>query len=132
MIVTSAGVNLHPEDLESAIEQQPGVVACAVVPLETAEGPEPCAVLALQGMRSTATEVMEHANAQLAEFQRLRRWVVWPEPDLPRTSTGKIRRKAVAAGVAKLQAPRNGQKHSGKGMGTEQAQRVRRETGSWR
>ena len=121
VIVTSAGVNLHPEDLESAIEQQPGVVACAVVPLDTAEGPEPCAVLALQGMRSTATEVMEHANAQLAEFQRLRRWVVWPEPDLPRTSTGKIRRKAVAAGVAKLQAPRNGQKHSGNGHGASAA-----------
>ena len=115
VIVTAAGVNLHPEDLESAIERQPGVVACAVVPLETAEGPEPCAVLAMRGRRSSASEVIEHANAQLAEFQRLRRWIVWPDPDLPRTSTGKVRRKAVAAGVAKLQAPRNGKSHNGNG-----------------
>ncbi|MGB8261032.1 MAG: class I adenylate-forming enzyme family protein, partial [Terracidiphilus sp.] len=46
VIVTGAGVNIHPEDLEAAIEEQPGVAACAVVPLETAAGPEPCAVLA--------------------------------------------------------------------------------------
>ena len=41
---------------------------------------------------------------RLAEFQRLRRWVLWPEPDLPRTSTGKVRRKAVAAWLERIQA----------------------------
>jgi len=30
--------------------------------------------------------------------------MVWPEPDLPRTSTGKVRRKAVAAWLAEIQA----------------------------
>ena len=39
---------------------------------------------------------MERANARLAEFQRVTRWLVWREPDLPRTSTGKVKRKAVA------------------------------------
>ena len=39
VIVTAAGLNLHPEDLEAAIEQEPGVVACAVVPMEIAEWP---------------------------------------------------------------------------------------------
>jgi hypothetical protein len=38
--------------------------------------------------------------------------VLWPEPDLPRTSTGKVRRKAVAAWLAGIQAaaaaPSNG------------------------
>jgi long-chain acyl-CoA synthetase len=37
----------------------------------------------------------------LAEFQRISRWELWPEPDLPRTSTGKVRRKAVARWLAK-------------------------------
>ncbi len=37
---------------------------------------------------------------RLAEFQRVWRWVLWPEPDLPRTSTGKVRRKAVAEWLA--------------------------------
>ncbi len=49
VIVTAAGVNMHPEDMEAAIEQQPGVAACAVVAMETAAGPEPCAVLAMRG-----------------------------------------------------------------------------------
>ena len=102
IIVTAAGVNLHPEDLEAAIEQEPGVTACAVVPVETPDGPEPIAVLAIRGQSAQPAAVIEHANARLAEFQRLRRWIVWPEPDLPRTSTGKVRRKAVAAEVAKM------------------------------
>ena len=104
VIVTAAGLNLHPEDLEAAVEQQPGVAACAVVPMETAAGPEPCAVLAIRGPGGQAAAAIEHANARLAEFQRLRRWVLWPEPDLPRTSTGKVRRKAVAEWLARMQA----------------------------
>ncbi len=39
VIVTAAGVNLHPEDLEAAIEQEPGVAACAVVATGDAGGP---------------------------------------------------------------------------------------------
>src|SRR5208282_867095 len=103
-IVTAAGVNIHPEDLEAAIEQEPGVTACAVVAMETAAGPEPCAVLAFRGARGQAVEAIENANSRLAEFQRLRRWVLWPEPDLPRTSTGKVRRKEVAEWLAGIQA----------------------------
>jgi long-chain acyl-CoA synthetase len=105
VIVTTAGVNVHPEDLEAAIEAQPGVAACAVVPMETAEGPEPCAVLAVRGSGDLAVAAIEGANQHLAEFQRLRHWVLWPEPDLPRTSTGKVRRKAVAEWLKKIQSP---------------------------
>ncbi|MGB6191876.1 MAG: class I adenylate-forming enzyme family protein, partial [Terracidiphilus sp.] len=100
VIVTAAGVNIHPEDLEAAIEQEPGVAGCAVVPIETANGPEPYAVLAVRGDDSHAAEAVEQANTRLAEFQRVRRWALWPEPDLPRTATGKVRRKDVAAWVA--------------------------------
>ena len=104
VIVTTAGVNVHPEDLEAAIEEQPGVAACAVVPMETAVGPEPCAVMAVRGSGDLAAAAIEGANVRLAEFQRLRRWVLWPEPDLPRTSTGKVRRKAVAEWLKKIQS----------------------------
>jgi long-chain acyl-CoA synthetase len=107
VIVTAAGVNLHPEDLEAAIEQEPNVAACAVVAMETSAGPEPCAVLAMRGSGDQAAAAIEQANRRLAEFQRLRRWVLWPEPDLPRTSTGKVRRKAVAEWLAETQAAAN-------------------------
>jgi long-chain acyl-CoA synthetase len=103
VIVTGTGVNIHPEDLEAAIEQQPHVAACAVVAMETPSGPEPCAVLAIRGGGEHAAAAIERANASLADFQRVLRWKIWPEPDLPRTSTGKVRRKAVAEWVASLQ-----------------------------
>jgi long-chain acyl-CoA synthetase len=118
VIVTAAGLNLYPEDLEAAIEREPGVAGCAVVAMQTEDGPEPCAVLAMRGQSGQAATVIEHANTHLAEFQRLRRWVLWPEPDLPRTSTGKIRRKVVAAWLAKMQAGSgsNSQNHNGNGV----------------
>ncbi len=100
IIVTAAGVNVHPEDLEAALEEQPEIAASAVVAVETAAGPEPCAVLAVRGSDKQTAEAVDRANVRLAEFQRVRRWMVWPEPDLPRTSTGKVRRKAVAEWAA--------------------------------
>ncbi|MDE3200144.1 MAG: AMP-binding protein [Acidobacteriota bacterium] len=95
VIVTSSGVNIHPEDLEAALDAQTGIAASAVVAVETPQGPEPFAVLALRAGADAAAAVAA-ANAGLAEFQRVHRWKIWPEPDLPRTSTGKVRRKAVA------------------------------------
>jgi len=121
VIVTAAGFNLHPEDLEAAIELEPAVAACAVVAVETADGPEPCAVLALRGQigqgHAEAARVIERANTHLAEFQRLRRWIVWPEPDLPRTSTGKVRRTVVAAQLAQIQSSAFANVHRGNGNG---------------
>jgi long-chain acyl-CoA synthetase len=113
VIVTANGLNIHPEDLEAAIELEPGVNACAVVPVQAAAGPEPCAVLAMRGSGDQAAAAIEHANAKLAEFQRLHRWVLWPEPDLPRTSSGKVRRKAVSEWLDHLQAASTGNHTNG-------------------
>ncbi len=104
VIVTSSGLNIHPEDIEAVIEEQPEIAACAVVAMDTPIGPEPCAVLACRGSGCHVAEAIERANARLADFQRINRWVLWPEPDLPRTSTGKVRRKPVAAWLARMQA----------------------------
>jgi long-chain acyl-CoA synthetase len=104
-IVTAAGLNVHPEDLEAALDEQPEVAACAVVAMETAAGPEPCAVLAVRGgTEAEAARAVSGANARLADFQQMRRWAVWPVPDLPRTSTGKVRRSVVAAWLEQKQA----------------------------
>jgi long-chain acyl-CoA synthetase len=106
--VTAAGMNVHPEDLEAALEEQPEIAACAVVAVETASGPEACAVLAVHGMETQAAQAVERANGRLAEFQRVRRWMIWPEPDLPRTSTGKVRRALVGDWAKRTQAAGNG------------------------
>ena len=99
MIVTPAGLNVHPEDVEAALNAQPGVQASAVVPLLAAAGTEPVAVLLFRGSREEAQEAVVSANRQLADYQQVRQWRLWPELDLPRTSTGKIRRPKVTEWV---------------------------------
>ncbi len=88
VIVTSAGMNIYPEDLERALRDVPGVRDCVVVGIEKEGNAEPCAVLLLDG-RTDAATVVETANASLAEYQRMHQWLEWPEPDFPRTSTHK-------------------------------------------
>ncbi len=116
VIVTAAGLNVHPEDIEAALEEQPEIAACAVVAMETPTGPEPCAALATRGTGEQIAAAIRRANAQLPEFQRISRWVLWPEPDLPRTSTGKVKRKPVAAWLQRVQAvaatPTSGSPHA--------------------
>lgn len=99
VIVTSSGLNIYPEDLEAALVHQAGVRAAAVIESNTDRGPEPVAVLAMNG-DADASDAVSAANNELAEFQHVNRWIVWPEPDLPRTSTGKVLRREIVRRVA--------------------------------
>ena len=90
VIVTREGMNVYPDDLEAALRRQPEIRDCVVVPLEQGGNAEACAVLLLRDSPNAET-VVQRANQQLAEFQRVRRWLVWPEPDFPRTPTQKPR-----------------------------------------
>jgi len=68
VIVTAAGVNIHPEDLEAAVEQEPDVAACAVVAIETASGPSPAQCWPCAAVETGRRWAIEHANRKLAEF----------------------------------------------------------------
>jgi long-chain acyl-CoA synthetase len=109
VIVTPAGLNIYPEDLEAELRKEPGVRDCVVIGLEHEGNAEPCAVLLVreaanksetvrgtdavrQGTASAvpnAAKIVASANARLAEFQRIRRWLIWPGQDFPRTPTQK-------------------------------------------
>jgi len=88
-IVTSAGMKVYPEDLERALRNQKGVRDCVVLGLRQNGNEEPCAALLLDRSDGDASAVIEQANKSLAEYQRIRQWLVWPEPDFPRTPTQK-------------------------------------------
>ena len=103
VIVTPAGLNVYPEDLEAAVRKQRGVRDCVVIPIERSGNAEPCAVLLLEHPgNNEAPEIVEAANGLLAEYQRMRRWVAWPEIDFPRTATGKPRLSVIAPRTAEL------------------------------
>ena len=90
VIVTPAGMNIYPEDLEKAVRSQPGVRDCAVIGIERDGNAEPCAVLLLEDPpHANQAAIIENANRSLAEYQKVRHWFPWPEPDFPRTPTLK-------------------------------------------
>lgn len=115
VIVTSAGLNVYPEDLEAALRKQLAIRDAVVVPLALNGNAEPCAALLLADnvipseaedpsspINQKAGLAVDAANASLAEYQRVRRWVLWPEPDFPRTATGKPRLAVISARLPEL------------------------------
>jgi long-chain acyl-CoA synthetase len=87
-IVTAAGMKIYPSDLESVLDQQPEIKASAVIPFNETEA---MAVLIPSESDSDLYSAVQRANDSLAEFQRIRHWTIWPEPDFPRTiGTRKI------------------------------------------
>jgi long-chain acyl-CoA synthetase len=95
VIVTAAGMNIYPEDLEAALNAQPEIRDSAVVGIDIAQGPEPVAVLILNNERADAGRAVKRANETLARHQQIRRWAIWPEQDFPRTPTQKVRKQEV-------------------------------------
>jgi long-chain acyl-CoA synthetase len=90
VLVTPAGMNVYPEDLEAALRGQPEVRDCVIVGVARGGNQEPCAVLILRE-DADAEAVVRRGNEGLAEYQRMREWFVWGENDFPRTTTGKPR-----------------------------------------
>ena len=95
MIVTPEGLNVFPEDVERAINAQPGVKDSAVIgaaqPGSTAERVH--AIIVLEPSADVDT-IVRGANVQLADHQKIRAAVAWPERELPRTEgTRKLKRR---------------------------------------
>jgi long-chain acyl-CoA synthetase len=85
-IVTAAGLKIYPADLETALDQQPEIKASAVIALPGSKGTEAIAVLIPHNGTSELKSAVQRANDSLAEFQRVRHWIVWPRQDFPRTT----------------------------------------------
>jgi long-chain acyl-CoA synthetase len=104
-IVTAAGLKIYPGDLENALDRQPEIKASAVIPLPGSKGTEALAVLIPHGERSDLDSAVKRANDSLAEFQRIRHWVVWPKADFPRTvGTRKVIKGQLAEAVQTISA----------------------------
>ncbi|HKW76165.1 MAG TPA: AMP-binding protein [Terriglobales bacterium] len=100
VIVTPAGLKVYPEDLEQALRRQPEVRDCVVFGVARGGNAEACAVLLLRNGAS-AEHAVAQANQSLADFQKIRCFLTWPDEDFPRTPTQKpkmdlIRRRAEA------------------------------------
>lgn len=95
VIVGAAGLNIYPEDLEAALDRQPDIRASCVVAIDGPRGAEPFAAIIPSTLNSDVDAAIKRANEQLSEYQHIRRWSIWPEPDFPRTATHKVLKREV-------------------------------------
>jgi long-chain acyl-CoA synthetase len=98
VIVTPEGLKVFPDDVERVVNEISGVHDSAAVGLPTTPdtaGERVHIVLVLEsGVDPQA--VVRDANARLESHQKIRRALVWPHTQLPRTEgTGKLKRAAI-------------------------------------
>ena len=117
VIITPAGKNIYPEEIESVIDTSPFVAECAVLPRAKGTGQEPIAVVVPdfefiaslnENVVPTDAEICKIIKAevlqlceQLAEFKRIKDVIVMTE-EFPKTSTRKVKRHVLVDTLQKL------------------------------
>lgn len=101
VIVTPEGVNVFPEDVERALDQQPGVRASCVVGWQ---GRVFAVLLPADRPALDPGRAVAAANRLLPPSQHIRGYVVWPFHDFPRTPLLKVHRAQVLASLPQLLA----------------------------
>jgi long-chain acyl-CoA synthetase len=102
-LVITGGVNVYPAEVEAILAEAPGVVDVAVFGVADDQwGERVCAAVV-----GTAPEAVlrDLATARLAPYKRPKSYFL--VDDLPRTTTGKLRRRALP-GVVGLGPPAHG------------------------
>ncbi len=95
-IIISGGENISSIEVENALHSHPAVAFVAVVAMADDKwGEVPCAFVELvEGVSAGEQELLEYARERLAGFKRPKK-VVFGE--LPKTTTGKIRKNELRA-----------------------------------
>jgi long-chain acyl-CoA synthetase len=112
VIVTPEGLKVFPDDVERVVNQFPGVRDSAAVGVTTGQeaGGERVHVVLVLDPGIDPDVVVREANSRLESHQKIRRALVWPQSQLPRTEgTSKLRRAAirewVRTGLPPVSAP---------------------------
>ncbi|MFL0399729.1 MULTISPECIES: AMP-binding enzyme [Micrococcus] len=104
-LILRGGYNVYPREVEEVIATHPAVSEVAVVGRpHPSLGSEVVAVVSTRpGMSVTPAGVIEHAKVSLAAYKYPREVVV--VDSLPKTATGKIRKRDLATTLAEPASP---------------------------
>jgi long-chain acyl-CoA synthetase len=101
-MIIRGGQNVYPQQVENVVMQIPAVEECAVVGVEEARwGQEILAIVKLaEGHEATDREIIDFCRKNLAQYKCPAhiRFV----PEFPKTATGKIKKKELAAKYADI------------------------------
>ncbi|MBI2640704.1 MAG: AMP-binding protein [Candidatus Sungbacteria bacterium] len=92
LIVTGAGVNVYPDDVENILNKIEGVQESCVLGMDTGEGEEVHAALLLKPGAPKPEDIILQANERLDPTQRITGFSVWPKFEFPKTATMKIQK----------------------------------------
>lgn len=104
MIVTGAGVNIYPEDIEAVLNKIFGVKESCVIGKRGTGGEEVHAVLILSGEQE-AKNIIDLANQKLDPQQQISGFSLWPELEFPKTTTLKTQKFIVWKKINEQQGP---------------------------
>jgi len=100
MIKGPGAENIFPEDIEEVLNKVPGVRDSCVIGRTLPSGMvEVHAVLLLADPSIKPDDVVHTANQELASYQHVTGWSVWPNADFPRSITQKVKKEEVIAWV---------------------------------
>jgi malonyl-CoA/methylmalonyl-CoA synthetase len=104
-LIISGGLNVYPKEIESVIDDLPGVVESAVIGVPHPDfGEAVSAVVVLApGAALDEAAVIAAVRARLAGFKVPKR--VWFAPSLPRNTMGKVQKNALRAEHQNALAP---------------------------
>lgn len=92
LIVTGAGINVYPDEIERILNTLPGVREACVVGLDKGSGEEVHAVLLLTDEKESGEAIIAAANRRLDALQQINSFSLWPEAEFPKTTTLKIQK----------------------------------------
>ena len=104
MLALPDGQKVYAEDVENALKEDVRVRDAAVVGWPLGPGLKVHAVLLLDDSE-VEDEIIAAANLRLAPHQQIRGSTVWPDEDLPRTTTLKVRKPDILARLEDLERP---------------------------
>ena len=92
VIITGAGINVYPDELETVLLRIQGVRDACVIGIDRGSGEEVHAVLVADDSGRSLEEVVAEANRSLDELHRITGFTVWPDTELPKTTTLKVQK----------------------------------------
>ncbi|BCS54802.1 AMP-binding protein [Geobacter sp. SVR] len=101
LIVTGAGVNVYPDEIEAILNRVAGVRESCVIGMDRGGGEEVHAVLLLDGAGQSPDEIVRQANLQLDTLHQISGATVWDEAEFPKTTTLKIQKFLVKERISK-------------------------------
>ncbi len=95
VIVTGAGINVYPDELETVLLRTPGVRDGCVIGLDRGSGEEVHAVIIPDGSTRGLDEIVSEVNHSLDELHKITGFSLWPDTELPKTTTLKVQKFVV-------------------------------------